>query len=487
MKRRTFLAAAGTAALGYAYCHHAASATRPNILWIISEDTSPDIACYGDPLVKTPHLDALAAEGVRYDNAFATCPVCSPARSAMMTGMYQTSIGVQNHRSHRDDNYHLPEPVAVITSYFRDAGYFVSNGNGTNPEKPGKTDWNFSPREQPFDGTDWRQRKEGQPFFAQFNFSLTHRDFKRDPAQPIDSDAVTLPPYYPDTPLLRRDWADYLESLQVLDGQIGVLLKRLEEDGLAENTIVVYHGDHGRPQVRGKQWLYEGGIRVPLIVRKPQGEDGGTVSESLVSLIDLAPTMMTWAGISPPSHLQGQPIDSGTPREYVVCARDRCDETVDRIRCVRTHRYKYIKNYFPDRPYLQFNAYKKKQYPAVSVLEQWQAEGKLTEAQKPFMATTRPEEELYDLSADPWEVNNIAGDAAHSEILKNLRETLQGWSESTGDMGAIPESKEITDYWMEEARGRHKKALESRGLTLESTPAEHVAYWEKRLLGKDGA
>ena len=265
------------------------------------------------------------------------------------------------------------------------------------------------------------------------------------------------------------------------------MLKRLEDDGLADNTIVIYHGDHGRPHVRGKQWLYEGGIRVPMIVRKPHGAGAGTVSEDLVSLIDVAPTLMAWAGITPPKHLQGQSIESDTPRDFVIAARDRCDETVDRIRCVRTKRYKYIKNFYPERPYLQFNAYKKKQYPAVSVLEQWQAEDKLTEAQKPFMTATRPEEELYDLQADPHEVKNLAEDPAHRDTLLALRKKLADWIVETGDQGATSEPESVTDYWMAEAQGRHEKALKERGLTLDSTPAEHVAWWEKRLLEKDGA
>lgn len=485
MKRRTFLSTVGLG-LGaglYAGRGHAVPGQRPNILWLISEDTSPDLGCYDNPLVQTPNLDSLASQGTRYDAAFAACPVCSPARSAMMTGMHQTSIGAQNHRSHRDDAYKLPPPVEVITKYFQDAGYFTSNGNGTQWDRGGKTDWNFTPNGTPFDGTDWRQRKEGQPFLAQYNFHHTHREFERDPDRPIDPSKIDLPPYYPDTPLLRRDWADYLESIQLLDNDVGVLLKRLEDEGLAENTIVVYHADHGRPHVRGKQWLYEGGIRVPLIVRKPDGAGAGKVSNNLVSLIDLAPTMMQWAGIAPPAHLQGQPMEGGTPRDFVVCARDRCDETVDRIRCVRAKRYKYIRNFFPSRPYLQFNAYKKKQYPGVSVLELWQQEGKLTDAQKPFMAATRPEEELYDLKSDPHELRNLATHVDYGQLLELMRGQLDTWMAETKDQGAIPEPTAVTDYWMEEALGRHKSVLESRGLTLESTPAEHVAWWEKKLIG----
>ena len=485
MKRRTFLSTLGLG-LGAGLCaarSGAEPAQRPNILWLISEDTSPDLGCYGHPLVQTPHLDALAAQGTRYDAAFASCPVCSPARSGMMTGMYQTSIGAHNHRSHRDDGYTLPEPVRVITNYFRDAGYFVTNGNGSQWDKPGKTDWNFTPDGEPFDGTDWRQRAEGQPFVAQLNFSMTHRDFQRDPERPIDPAQVDLPPYYPDTPLLRRDWADYLESLQVLDNQVGALLARLEEDGLAGNTIVLYHGDHGQPHVRGKQWLYESGIRVPMIVRKPDGAGAGTVSKDPVSLIDLAPTMMQWAGITPPAHLQGQPFEGGTPREFAVCARDRCDETVDRIRCVRSKRFKYIRNFYPGRPYMQFNAYKKKQYPAVSVLEQWQAEGKLNEAQQPFMAATRPEEELYDLKSDPHELRNLATDIEYKQLLERMRGQLDGWIAETGDLGAMPEPAEITEGWRKSARERLDKELIERGLAVDAPPEAHVAWWEKKLLG----
>lgn len=485
MQRREFLSAAGLS-LGaglWASCAGAEPENRPNILWLISEDTSPDLGCYGHPLVQTPNLDRLAAEGTRYNAAFAAAPVCSAARSAMMTGMYQTTIGAQNHRSHRVDGYTLPAPVELITKYFRDAGYFASNGHGVNWDKPGKTDFNFKLPSAPFDGTDWRQRKAGQPFIAQYNFSMTHRAFERDPERPIDPAKVDLPPYYPDTPLLRRDWADYLESAQVLDRQVGVLLQRLEDDGLAENTVVVYHGDHGRPHVRGKQWLYEGGIRVPLIVRQPGGANAGTVSENMVSLIDLAPTMMAWAGIAPPAHLEGRDIGNGSPRNHVICARDRCDETVDRIRCVRTKQFKYIRNFYPERPYMQFNAYKKKEYPAVSVLELWQKEGKLTEAQRPFMAATRPEEELYDLAADPHELNNLAKTQDHASTLSELRGMLENWIKETGDRGAVPEPVEITDYWLTESRQRFDKEMAARGLAPDAPPEAHVAWWEKTLLG----
>ena len=452
MKRRDFLKTAGygTAAALLSGCGRSAvrlagGKSRPNILWLISEDTSPDLACYGHPLVKTPNLDKLASEGARFTNAYVTAPVCSASRSAFMTGMYQTSIGAHNHRSHRKDGYTLPEPVSVITEYFRQAGYFTSNCAGLGYKQPGKTDWNFSPRTKPFDGTDWSKRQPDQPFFAQMNFSLTHRAFRKDKRNPIDPDKVELPPYYPDHPIARRDWADYLESIQVLDGQIGVAMQWLVKEGLADNTIVMYFGDHGRPHVRGKQWLYEGGIHIPMIVRAPGLIEPGTVVDDLVSSIDFAPTFLSLAGIRPPKHLQGHPFlgPRRKQRKYVFAARDRCDETVDRIRCVRSQRYKYIRNFMPERPYTQINRYKEDGYPVLRLMRRLHETGQLTPEQARFMAATRPPEELYDLQEDPHELNNLAGNPDCKKILKEHRKKLEEWIKATGDQGGIPEDPEI--------------------------------------------
>jgi len=232
---------------------------RPNILWIISEDTGPEFGCYGYRGVHTPSVDRLAAEGVRYASAFTTTPVCSTSRSSFMTGMYATTIGAHNHRSHRGDGYTLPEGVHVFTKYLRDAGYFTALCGSR------KTDWNFKTEVQPYDSFKWDDLKANQPFFAQFQFSETHRKFKRCPDHPVDPADVTLPPYYPDHPEARQDWALYLETINVLDQKIGQVLQRLDDDGLADNTVVFYFGDHGRAHVRGKQWLYDGGIHVPLV------------------------------------------------------------------------------------------------------------------------------------------------------------------------------------------------------------------------------
>jgi len=399
-----------------------------------------------------------------------------------MTAMYQTSIGVHQHRSHRYDGYTLPEPVKVITDYFRTAGYFTCNCAGLNRQKPGKTDFNFKV-EKPFDGTDWRQRKEGQLFFAQVNFSETHRPFKRDRENLIDENKVKLPPYYPDHPIARRDWANYLEFIQILDKKVGEVLKRLKEDGLADNTIVFFFGDHGRPHLRGKQFLYEGGIWVPLIVRWPGYIKPGTVVDDLVSAIDLGPTSLSLAGIEPPKHMQGQVFigPDAQKREFVIAARDRCDGTVDRIRCVRTKRFKYIRNYYPNRPYMQFNLYRKHRYPVWSLMQILYAEGKLTPQQELFMARVRPREELYDLHSDPYELNNLADDPKHQETLKKLRGILDKWIEDTGDQGGIPEDPQIGVIAYQDVQDYYEPQQKKRGLSPNSSPTEYLKYWEKTL------
>ena len=494
MKRRDFLktAGCGTAAL-LAGCSTKSSTRtkpvaqrqqRPNILWLISEDTSPDIGCYGHPQVKTPNIDRLASEGALFTNAFVTAPVCSASRSGFMTGMYQTSIGAHHHRSHRGDGYRLPAPAAVITEYFRRAGYFTCNCAGLSYKKPGKTDWNFTPKTRPFDGTDWSQRKRGQPFFAQMNFSMTHRAFRRDKRNPIDPGSVELPPYYPDHPLARRDWADYLESVQVLETEIGVALQWLQKEGMADNTIVMYFGDHGRPHVRGKQWLYEGGIHVPMIVRWPGHIEGGTVIDDLVSSVDFAPTFLSLAGIEPPEHLQGHIMlgDGKRTREYIFAARDRCDGTVDHIRCVRSKRYKYIRNYDPERSYMQFNAYKKLQYPMVTVLQVLHKQGKLTPEQARFMAATRPREELYDLQEDPHELQNLAEEPKLKAVLREHSRKLDEWVKATGDRGETPEDPRVIVEEQDQMMTSYKQQMEKRNLSPDISDEDYLAWWQRKLL-----
>jgi arylsulfatase A-like enzyme len=438
--------AIGVSLAGFA---RASAPARPNILWLIAEDLSPDLGCYGNRAVQTPNLDRLAREGMRFTNAFVTGPVCSASRSAIATGMYQTTIGAHNHRSHRDDGYRLPQGVEPFTRYLQRAGYHTSNVIKAAPgvRGTGKTDFNFV-TEDIFDGKDWAERRKGQPFYAQVNFSETHRPFRRCPERPVDPARVEVPPCYPDHPWVRKDWAMYLETLQNLDTKVGKVLARLEQEGLAEDTIVFFFGDHGRPMPRDKQFLYDGGIRIPLLIRipekyRPAGYQPGGVSDALVSAIDITATTLRLAGVEPPAHMEGRPFfgPGVQPREFIIAARDRCDETVDRIRCVRTRRFKYIRNFFPERPYTQQNVYKDVNYVTLAVMRQLQEAGKLTGPPAAFLAPRRPPEELYDLAADPHETRNLADDPKYRRTLEEMRAILDRWIRETGDQGQHPEDR----------------------------------------------
>src|SRR5688500_2843338 len=339
-------------------------APRPNILWLIAEDFGPHLGCYGTKEVHTPNLDRLAAEGVRYTRFFTTAPVCSPSRSAFMTGMYQTSIGAHHHRSHRDDDLKLPPGVRVLTDWMRHASYFTANIRELPASMKfrgtGKTDWNFRYTGKAFDSDRWADLKTNQPFFAQVNFQETHRRFhapkRAEPAK------VEIPPYYPDHPVVREDWAAYLDAASELDRKVGLILDQLAADGLASNTVVVFFGDNGEAHVRGKQFCYDSGLKVPLIIRwptnfaAPRHFKSGTVDDRLLEAIDLAPTMLAIGGAPIPDKMQGRAFlgaNAGPTKQYVFGARDRCDETVFRFRTVRDGRYRYIRNFTPERPFLQ--------------------------------------------------------------------------------------------------------------------------------------
>ncbi|RRB07253.1 sulfatase family protein [Larkinella rosea] len=423
---------------------------RPNIIWILSEDISTELSCYGTPVVQTPVLDQLAKEGIRFTNAFTTAPVCSPSRSAIITGMYQTSIGAHNHRSHRDDGYHLPAPVKPITDYLRQAGYYTVNVKTAAPgvATPTKTDFNFIPDHPVFDGTDWNQRKTGQPFFAQLTIDETHRGkawktVVKAHEPRINPDDVVLPPYYPDHPIARADWATYLESIQLMDSYVGKILQRLKDEGISENTVVIFSGDNGRCHVRDKQFLYEGGIHVPLIIRWPGQLKAGQVNTDLVSAIDVSATILKLAGVEPPAYLDGRVmLGAGIKkREYIVAARDRMDETVDKMRCIRDRQFKYIRNYLPERPYMQPNKYKETEYPMWNLLKELNQQGKLTPAQALFVAPTKPAEELYDLKTDPHELTNLATLPRYRKTLGKMRTILDSWVRTTNDQGQFPERK----------------------------------------------
>ena len=455
--RREFLGSVAAAGAGAVGCN--VSPPGPwNIVWIIADDLSPDLSCYGNTDVSTPNIDRLAGEGARFTNAYVTCPVCSPSRSALITGMYQTSIGAHAHRSHRGDGYTLPEPVGLITDYFREAGYYTVNDHESGLGGRNKTDFNFQYK-KPFDGNDWRDRAAGQPFYAQVNIFEPHRgqppdvwSFTEGIEAPTDPSAVTPPAYYPQDEVAKKDWAGYLDAVRMLDEKVGRVLDRLEEDGVADRTVVMFFGDHGRPMPRDKQFLYDGGIRVPLMIRWPGQLEPGSVRDELVSSIDLSATSLAIAGIEVPSHMEGRVFlgeQKVASREYVFAARDRCDETVDRIRAVRDKRYKYIRNYHPDRPYMQLNRYKEVSYPIWRQMLRLEKQGKLNASENSFLARSRPEEELYDTEADPDELTNLAESQEHQQILTRMASALDLWIQHTGDKGEQPEDPAIAAEWEE--------------------------------------
>ena len=346
----------------------AADSAQPNILFILAEDIGPHLGAYGTPLVRTPNLDQLAARGVRFTQAFTTAPVCSASRSAIMTGMYQTTIGAHQHRTWQWNKKPLPDGVRTITDYFRGAGYFTANlapGPGkakkavtgtpgiTGSMGAGKTDFNFLTEGPPFDGYDWNQRQPGQPFFAQITINESHKGpgwtFARSKDAPIphvDAAKVKLPPYYPDHPIAREEYANYLDAIALMDSYVGEVLARLEKDGLAENTIVVFIGDNGQCLFRSKQFLYDGGISIPLLIAWPDGRRAGTVDSQMISSIDISAAMLGFAGVKPGPLFQGRDFlaSAATPRAHIFAARDRMDESTDRMRAVRTPQWKYIRN-----------------------------------------------------------------------------------------------------------------------------------------------
>lgn len=442
------------------------AAERPNILWLIAEDFGQHLGCYGTKEVWTPNLDALATGGVRYTRFFTTAPVCSAARSAFMTGMYQTTLGAHQHRTAAPDKRPLPDGVKVLTDWLRGGDYFAANVRefpaGVGFKGAGKTDWNFIAPDQPFDSADWNELKSHQPFYAQVNFNETHRKFhaptRADPAK------VEIPPYYPDHPVVREDWAEYLDSATELDRKVGLILKQLEADGLADNTIVVFFGDNGQAHVRGKQFCYDSGLLVPLLIRwpakltPPKDFKPGTVNDQLLCALDLTAQTIAWAGLPKPAKMQGRVFvgpQAEAPRDLVFGARDRCDETLFRFRTARDARYRYIHNFTPDRPLLLANAYKEQQYPVWNLLKQLDAEGGLTnDAQKFLTAPSMPEEELYDTVADPHETVNLASSTVpeYQAALKRLRAATAQWIEESNDQGRND------DYRLPAASAEGKKA-----------------------------
>ncbi len=409
-------------------------AAPPNILWIIGDDLGVELGCYGNPDATTPNSDRLAEQGMRFTNAFSTAPVCSASRSAFITGMYQNGIACEDHRTMLMKP--LPDGVQPVTQRLKQAGYFTVSVKGLGGN--GKTDFNFSGKDF-FDSTKSTDLKNaissGKPFFAHINIFEPHRQFTKLPkgTKGADPDKVSLPPQYPDHPLARKDWAAYLDAVQVFDIKVGKILSWLDEQGVSENTVVFLFGDHGRPHVRDKQWLSDAGLRVPLIIRWPGKAKPNTSDDRLVSLIDVTAETLLTAGIPIPENMDGRPFigPDTTKREYTFAARDRCGEAFDRIRSVHDGRFNYIRNLYPELPYWQTSRYKSLGYPVLDLMKELHDTGQLTDAQDAWFSNAKPAEELYDLNADPHELLNLANDPAHEKDLSRLQNALDAWLEET--------------------------------------------------------
>ena len=428
---------------------------RPNILWITSEDMNPMLGCYGDTEAQTPNLDRLAAKGLRFTNAFAIAPVCSPSRSTLITGVYATSMGTQHLRSEVEK----PDFIKGFPEYLRAAGYFCSNNYKEDYNFEGKHFWDESSKE-----AHWQNRAEGQPFFSVFNLGTTHQsqifgtdeEFavkyghqltlqeKQDPA------TVPLPPYFPDRPSIRKLVARYYDLVTIMDREVGEILRQLTEDGLAENTIVFYYSDHGTGMPRGKRSLYDSGLRIPLLIYVPEklrdfyGISPGTTTDAVVSFIDFAPTILSMLDLDIPEYMQGVPFlgkaaQEFPAREYAFGTSDRVDEAFEFSRSVRNRKYLYIRNYLPQLPLIQPNFYTD-QSEIMQELIAAREEGELDGIQKSFWAPRRMAEELYDVQRDPHQVRNLVYNPDLAEVLLKMRKAHTDWMHRTHDTGMMPET-----------------------------------------------
>jgi N-sulfoglucosamine sulfohydrolase len=443
---------------------HAQQPGRPNILWISTEDLSPRIGAYGDLLARTPNLDQLAAEGLRFSNAFVTAPVCAPARAAIITGMYQNAIGAQHMRTTEDRFPELPGPylavppfyVKAFPEYLRGAGYYATNNV--------KTDYQigtpFTIWDQSSNTAHWRNRPDpSQPFFSVFNITVTHesRTFPNEAnlARPLvsDPDRVQVPPYYPDTRPVREELARHYDNIAEMDRAVGEILRQLQEDGLAENTIVFFWSDHGDGLPRAKRSLYDSGMHSILMVRWPDrlapAFAPGTVDSSMVSFIDLAPTVLALAGVDVPAHMQGRvligPRAQPAPR-YVFGARDRMDQEYDMMRSARDDRFLYIRNYNPQQPYIGHIPYRN-QSGIMRELLRVSVSGDASGPVALWLQPRRPAEELYDVRSDPHQIRNLSGDRAHLSTLERMREAVDDWMRRIDDQGLINEPEMIQRMW----------------------------------------
>lgn len=415
---------------------------RPNILWIVSEDNTTLLGCYGDKTATTPNIDNLAKQGLLFTNAFCAAPVCAPARSTLITGMYAATLGTENMRS----TFPIPEFIKFFPRYLREAGYYTTNN--------AKKDYNTVDQVEAWDESSknatYKKRKPGQPFFAVFNIEISHESSLHTYINKLrhDPEKITVPPYQPATQNMKHDWAQYYDKLEDMDKQVGAYLKELDDAGLSENTIVFYYADNGGVLPRSKRFMYESGLHVPLIVRVPKKyahlapKAAINKTDRIVTFVDFAPTILSLAGIKIPEYLQGQAFlgdQQVREREYGYSFRARMDERIDLVRSVRDKQYRYIRNYYPNKIYAQYIEYLWKA-PSMKSWDSVYKTGQLNEVQSRFF-NTKPPEELFDCEKDPDNIYNLAGKKEYNDVLKRMRSANAKWLISTKDAGFIPEAR----------------------------------------------
>jgi len=472
----------------------------PNIVWLVAEDQSPEwFPMYGDSTISLPNLEALANDGVKFTNAVAPVPVCAPARSALITGMYPSTLGTHNMRTHAPwrgegskpypnldiPSYSpiVPNGVKMFTEYLRKKGYYTANGP--------KEDYNFEKTEAAWDESSdkrhWRKRSGNQPYFTVFNFAVCHESqiWKRGKDSLfVDPKDVPVPPYFPDNDTIRHDLAVNYSNLKRLDDQIGQVISDLKEDGLYENSIIFFYGDHGGPFPRHKRALYDTGVKVPLVIKFPENKNAGSTDERLISFIDYAPTVLSFAGIKPPKVMQGKAqfgaFEAKKKPKYTFHTSDRFDGLYDRLRAVRSKRYKYIKNYNVDLPHAIPVVYRE-QMPMMREMRRLFATGKLNKEQSFWLNTPKPEEELYDLLRDPYELNNLVRKSELKDTLVHFRKVLKTWIVDTDDLGEFPEM-ELIKKWLPKGKQPELSPVQmentSEGIALIPGKTDATIVWK---------
>lgn len=451
---------------------------QPNIIWLMAEDISLDLECYGMAAVQTPTLNKLAEEGMMFTNCFVTNPICSPSRSAMMTGTHQIKINAHNHRSNR--NVPLPTEIIPFTQLLREVGYTTILGHHGVMGKGRKIDCNFKTEKiGTWDGVDnfglFDKRDEflpeDQPFFNQIQLNATHRgdwwnEVRAKSTDPVDPDEVVLPPHYADHPTIRLDWAKYLDQMEFIDNEVKMILKELETKGMADNTVVIFIGDNGRCNIYGKGYLHDAGLRIPLIVHYPKDIKPGQINTNVTSSTDITATILDLAGVSTPDYMTGQSFLHGkSSRQEAFGARDLWDEVEEKVRAISTDEYRYIRNDKPEIPYDAHQAYLEFYRPAVHVMRQLKEEGKLNKDQLSFFADSKAIEELYNLKNDPYELNNLAQNPEYTDILDQMRTKMVEYEEATTPISKIyhpeiPSSVAILE-WVKENDPEAIKEMEA--------------------------